>query len=867
MKLGKRFIGLTLACVAITFVGCNPEVGRVISGETVTKSQTVTKVTPVLSVKVNNNGVSGLAVRSAKSARTVIRDEAGISRAAEDDFTLEDEDTLIALMDDGSTESFISEKTTASGDTKYTVTVEVEETVTYKKGNTKIKKKTIEVALTADELREGITLEDGTIIPYEVDEKLGNDVEEMLEMSAENEEPVVMPAVMETYQCRFQDSIDEQARGVYIVYEDCSSNHKNSQLQYVYPDGEIFDIYTYDGNFWYDEGVFGALRSVMRDMKSGSGNGKEAASGGGNEYIQFDKRGNAYIASYDYCGDNEAEKGQVIYKFNPLNKKISKIVISTQTKDTRLNGFAVDDDGTNLFTSEIECELGDNSKDIWDGYSTLNAYRIIDGEAPKKTELYRSSVKEYSAGNPVYFNGKLYCVVNDYDGDEKATGLYIANPDSAANYKKSNVTIQRNITHYTFFERFLKTSYKENGNKWNYQEILDFIFDNYCVAGEKEFRLDRIYSTQAEYDENGKGSLYSSTLTNIDALKYVFEDGTDNAITILNDNGIWDADGNGSEDIFHKFICVAWDNRGRIPLEKFVFKKGSTETAFATSKEYYTTTFGGMNINGFKIIASGDGLFFLNEYNESEQAYKYLELYQICDKSGKFIGEVPPSVNPKAKALFIHPNGNTNTKILDYKDPTTWFKSPIQATEKGIVMMSQDKKTLYYYDNGVANNILINDSASGTIDEILTFDATSKSVFYNAKSGNKYFTKKIDLSDYSVVEVKLDEQLGSIMEYHDSKISTDNYGSSAVFKVTLAANPVIEISTTSTSSQVTLKVTNCTETAGYKVRWECMGNVLSNSDTLVMKKANFAAGSYPVTVVAAKDGEVVSDLLFVEITK
>lgn len=857
MKLVKKMVGFALAGIALTLVGCKQEVSRT-QVETIVK-KTVVEVTPTISVDVNTD-VSALAVRKVDNARTVIQSSA---RAGQDDFTVTAEDSLLAVKNDGSVESFMKTKTTVTDDSTFEVVIQKKTIITYEDGSTKEKvvKNGKAETITAKELRDGYATEDGEVHEYEVDEKLSasGDINEMLENSVADTDEVVMPAVHETYQCRYQDNIDEVARGTYIIYQNSSSDGKTSQMSYVYPDGTVFDIFNFDGLYWSNGEL--SNRSIQRDMKAHHGD----------QYLQFDKRGNAYIAVYDWsdvCGD---DSGRAIYKFNPATKKVTVIGINNKAKNVFYNGFAVDDDGQNIFTGEIECDGGnfdleDSDPKKYQGYTTVNSYRIVDGKAPVKTELYRSKVYENAVQVPVYLNKKLYFYVNDYNNLRTDTGLYIASEEADGSYKTA--VVYKNPTQYSIVDLFLKNNYEQNGNKFDYKAILDYFFDNFCVAGEKEFRLDRLYATKEEYEENGKGALYTDK-KDVEALKYLLDDGTDNVITLLNDYSKWDADGDGSQDIFHKFMSYIWDqredNNNRFPFEKLIFKKGTNETAFATPKEFYSTTLGCMNINGTKLIASEDGIFFINEYNESAQAYEYLELFQICDKDGKFIGEMPYSLDPKV--LKIHPNHNKNTLPLVYNDTTTWYKSPIQATEKGIVMMSKDKKTLYYYYNGVAQNILINDSSYGAIDEILTFDATSSSVFYNAKAGSKYFTKKINLADFTVAEVKLDEQVGSIMEFHDSKISTNNYGSSVKFTVTLAENPKVEVSTTKTTSDLTLKVTNFTEKAGYKVKWECMGKVLSKSDTLVMKAEDFAEGKYPITVVASKDGVIISDFISVEIKK
>lgn len=861
MKLGYKLIGAAIIVSSIFMISCKQEVGRVVTGQTITKAEIV-DAKATLGVDVNKN-VSALAVRktSGTAARTVLQNSAESSRNAIDDFKLKVEDTLVALKDDGTVEEFFKPKNTATGDSKYQVTIVVEETVTYSDGSTKTKKRKENVELTADQLRDGTYTEDGENVPYEVGNQLSDSplVDDMLDESVKNQAEIVMPAVLETYQCRYTNLIEDEARGVYIVYEGCSTDGSVSQLSYVYPDGTVYDILNYDGKYSYSN------RYLQIDQKSGYTSEKEAVIWGGNEYIQFDKRGNMYVAVYDWADTNPGDTGRTIYKFNPITKKVTDIRMGDTTHDICYIGFTVDDDGTNLFTGEKNCEKGDFEKDIYDGYTTINAYRLISGQDPVKTELFRSAVVEGACETPVFFAGKLYFLVNDWNNNRRDTGLYIASPDSNANYWKENVVVQKNATHYSIVELCFKDNYEKNNNKFNYEAILKYLFDNFCVDGDKEFRLDRLYPTKAAYAERGMEELYTDK-TDVEALKYLLEDGTDNFIKLVSDYSIWDADKNGSEDRFHKFLSYMYDEyNNRFPFENLIFKKNSKETAYATSKEYYSTTLGGMNINGMKLIKSEEGVFFINEYNESKQAYEYLEVYQVCDKDGKFIGEMPCSLSPEV--VKIHPYRSTNTEIFNQKDVTTWYKAPLQITEKGIAMMSSDKKSLYYYYNGVTKNVLINDPTANAIDEIMTFDATANSIFYNAKAGAKYFTKKIDLNDFSVVQVGIDDQLGSIMEYHDSKISTENYGSSAKFTVTLSPNPTVEISTTKTSTEVTLKVTNNTERAGYAVRWECMGKVLSKSDTLVMKASEFAAGTYPITVVTSKDGVIISDFISVEITK
>jgi len=634
-----------------------------------------------------------------------------------------------------------------------------------------------------------------------------------------------------------------------------------SALSYVIGD-DVVDVLKVDGKY---------KKTPMVHLKSNSDE----------PYIRFDENGNLYCLAYD--DDNNGKLG--LWKFNP-NSRTTTEATSEDLSSFQIRRFQIDEKGRNAFLNVFE----DYDSEKYIGYDAVYVLPLL-GSNKTPVKLYKSSSKEYAVGNIVYMNDAIYFVVDDDDYSNGRnygvdSAIYVAKADKDGNYSAANVVAEKNLTEYIFRCK-LESCYDKETKTFDYKAIKDYLFSFCGAAVEKEFRLNTLFQTYASeagvYDFT-YGDVYTTEKDEA-ALKYLLQEGVnittkkgdvvnvaynfltsyDNQTHQWPEESIKDADGKYVK--LYLFICYVWSyERSRIPFESLVFEKGTENTAYTTSKEYYTSDLAAEQIRSCDMVASEDGVYLLFPEWDDQGHNTHSSLWQYVDASGKKVMKTPTSI----ASVKLAPCNRDNWDWIDpSEDFSKWYKKPFQTSGDGIFMYNNDKTAIWHYRNGTAENLLSFDSSSENISEIVNFSVSEDSVYYTAKSGNTYFTKKVDINTKESKQIAYNDILGQIMEIDGRSVRPDAYDGATKISITVKQYEDLEISQTKTGTKITLKVANAdsVDEDGEKFKdfkWECLGNVIETGKTFEIPET-WGKGNYPVVLTAVRNGRFYSKQISVTI--
>ena len=695
----------------------------------------------------------------------------------------------------------------------------------------------IEVEVVEETEVKEVSITDGTNVSTD---------EVVFEDALELKEGFELQPVRQVYQSPYTD-IDEGAKGVYIAYAWYSEWEytngtpvKFGSLVYVRNDGTSSDI------FIDSKGVSNYKLVPAFWMKSSDDE----------DYLQFDQSGHMFVAAKD---ENNVVS---IYKYEPIGGTLSKVLPDIQGLSIR--NFRVSEDGKWLFLNAMV----NNSNHVY----AVPTYRPQDYIA-----LYENNTEEWSVENVVVTSDRtVYFFVNDYAGGRRTSGLYKCKFDFANNtYSKDFVENETTLPMWAFEEDLFVYNYDELGNrvgdhigieaefkkgndsqKIDYGKLLKFIFSFCDPSVEKEFRLDKAF---AEYTGDNYDWFYGNLYTeekDEDALEFIFKNNeTDNLFWILQ---CYCYDDTRKDDGTFK------GGRGRFPFERFVFKKGTDETAYTVSPAYYNTAFGSTDTTGGILLSNNEGVFVLKPDHWVQSTVKAEDSWFDCstvvkvvDNNGNYVFETPDALK--------HFECPAPRKEYVYVDPTQkdWYKKPFQTNKDGIFIYNKKGTEVWYYTNGKALNLLANDYTF--IEKINSFFSDDASITFNASDGTDNFTHKIDLATREVVDYKLSGDFTQVIEVN-TKASKPKDTS---VKVSIEFEKIEDLNV-SISNPVNGKIT-LTADKNYvqdgftenfsNYKWSCLGKVLNIGEDgkvnggayyIEIDTSNYTSGTYPILVIAEK---------------
>ncbi len=570
-------------------------------------------------------------------------------------------------------------------------------------------------------------------------------------------------------------------------------------LMYVDPDGEVTDVLNIDGE---------VNHYVQTYVKANDGN----------DYIKFDKLGNAFILADD--GYNS-----VVYRFSPTDKKVDKFELGLKSDKTSvwIGNFEISNDGEYIFVRANE--------DTAEGtVSSVYAMSVKSGNKPVclyKNDLgggWVQTLTYNNTNNTLYFynwapqgedmydkKGVKTETLSYADKGSQAVGLYLLERRSDDSFHAEDLKKYYKLPAWVFWnvakqllmeEKVVGKNDEGNDEKsWVAKEgVTDADYEKFiawmksfanCNADDVVFDLtffdsDVVKNAKKINEESGAEEPYlhpanrralaakdeeGNYLKEVDALKYLLE-------TPIYWN--WDEENPDSEDFEDDLgrslmTCLNWTfwgweenvrsaadvKKGKYSyfLEAFLHHKdGETQIFddYCYGPGDYTS-----NNNGGISICNDEGVWNFVERGHSEKndtvwVNDYSIAYQLTDRKGNFVLKQPDALKETNFYVF-----STQTERLD-TDP--WYKRPFTSTATGIAAISEDGKTIYYYSNGVVTDLLENDENRSNIDSIYAFTLSESKLIYNAinkRRGN--ITVSIDLTAKTAKTLPLTESVESML--------------------------------------------------------------------------------------------------------
>ena len=606
----------------------------------------------------------------------------------------------------------------------------------------------------------------------------------------------VPQAVREIYQCPYETA-EDAAKGVYTVfagwidwwqYTDGTKAPSMSELMYAKPDGTtVVDVLNINGKVDY------ALATWQKEND-------------GEDYLQFDTKGNIFILAID-CSTDE----YVIFRYHPDTDKVDSYKLSDIDGKAEIMNFKVTKDGEWVFMNVMVDGKKNNVYAVQINTKkppvTLYEYKV--DEEPDEPTWAVSSI----GVNP--FTNIVYWYVDDYnDAGKPASGLYVVEKKSAG-YLKENVKRYHTIEWWQILDYVKKYVTKSNNysavlsatasaaadyegllnllkSVCNYNGEIEFnpsIFKDMTAIDvvdwdgqEKEMDFSKIYKEDAE----GK------PLTDVAALKYLFETSYEDAYEVADEyKSDWTKQNlfsNCLELFFHTYWCKK-DNQGvevgigaykdegysdligqtdqAFPLGYVMLAKGKKDdkgnpiSAYITKDtEAFIKSALGAKTNGI-ILANDEGTWVLSDiWDMDAENNDHAVAFQLTDDKGNFVCNQPGDLDK----LKFRPKYD-KTALREEGDP--WYQKPFAANSNGIAILANDQKTIYYHSGDKTIDLLANDENKSSIGVIYSFSLQENQLIYNATKKNgskKHLMVSIDFTDnYKSTVLPIEDQVESML--------------------------------------------------------------------------------------------------------
>ena len=606
--------------------------------------------------------------------------------------------------------------------------------------------------------------------------------------------------VREIYQCPY-DQAEAKAKGVYTVfacyidwwkYTDDTPAPGISMLMYTKPDGSSYDVLNINGNVKY------FLTTWQKENE-------------GEDYIQFDENGNLFALAKD-----DTKEEYAIFRYNPLSDEVTDYRLTGIKGEVYIRNFKVTKDGKWIFLNVMV----DNMK------NNVYAIKVNSTDAPITMYEYKGTEKAKEPSwavssigiNPT--NQNVYWYVDDYnDFGRPNAGLYVAEKQTAG-YSKANVkyyhTLQwwqildfvkvnlfdvdpSNIEQFRAFDGY-SAVVAADANK-DYKKLLDYLKGVCGYTGEVEFNFSKFkdLTGMACKDWDGKAyetddfaKLGESTLTDEAALKYLFTTSYEDALELPDDQKSDWTKRNLFSNFIERFYNECWkfgelykkegysiladsdSNEVSFPLGYFMFKKGTTESAYFlddnkdnydNAQAYIKSEFGA-KMNGI-ILANDEGTWVFSDIWDENKVKadgtkgnnSHSAGFRLTDNKGNFKCNQPGDL----ATLKFKPRWDADFAERDETDP--WYQSPVKANSKGIAAISADYKTIYYHSGDTTIDLLASDPNKSKIATIYAFTLQEDQLIYNAvKAGNGgYLMVSIDLKEGTATKLPLKNKVESML--------------------------------------------------------------------------------------------------------
>ena len=651
-----------------------------------------------------------------------------------------------------------------------------------------------------------------SLIAITEDEDGNEEVVNVMDTNPELEDWCVPKKVVEVYQCPYP-TVEEECKGVYTVfdgyidywkYTDGTDAPHVGMILYVKPDGTVIDILNFEGDVYH---------WVQTYVKANDGN----------DYIKFDAAGNAYILAddgynsvvYRYSPTNDA-----VTKYDLGLTKFDNTKESAE-QSVWIGNFEISNDGKWIF---VRANISTSETDT---KSCVYAMEVNSTKEPMlifENNLNGGWVQTLTYNN---VNNTLYFynwapqgediekgTVSTLDRADKGTnvvGLYVLERRSDNSFHSEDLRRFNKLSPWAFWnvaDQYLidrKAGVWGNGTEKSllvlkngatdkdYKDFIEWmkgqtmstvkaedivfdlsffeneIFKTAEVYNEDQKKMERYFSDEEIEALCGKDS-EGNWLTEVDALKYLIEtkipwDLRDNESTPNNAGNLL---------TLLEWKCWNWESTIRTDADKTAGKYGFFLQAFLHHKDdtkdkttqiFDNYCFGHSdftsNNNGGICICNDEGVWdFVDRGHETadkDWEDDYSDVYRLTDRRGNFELNQPGKLSEyKFKKIY------ENTSRRD-SDP--WYKRPFIATSKGFAAISADEKTIYYYTNGDAKDMLASDQYHKDVKSIYAFTLSDDKLIYNATNKrNGYMMVSVDLVTGISRELPLTVSVESILD-------------------------------------------------------------------------------------------------------
>ena len=622
-----------------------------------------------------------------------------------------------------------------------------------------------------------------------VEDEEGNEtVENVIEVEPELQDWCVPSPVVEVYKCPYT-SVESECKGVYTVFDGWHDDWKYtddtdappvSMLMYTKPDGTTVDVLNIDGNVQH---------YIQLYIKANEGN----------DYIQFDLNGNAYILA-----DNGGKS--VVYRYNPTNDAVTEYSLgfdSAQSEDgtsktatTWIGDFQVSADGKWIFV-HIQIKRDGKQDQISDSVYALAVNSDAKPICIFQNEEMKGWVKTLSYNNE---NNTLYF----YNWDETMTksGLYKIKRRSDYSFNPADVKRYYKASPWEFWEAAKK--YIADAKEWedadgpvyekddegnikkdkDGKDIRDlnlFLKDEPDYDGflywlkaqclydgnpdDLEFNLSWFASEDAK-DKNGGDLSWlvpeeGRSLKNEEALEYL----------LTTKCKVWDEEADEEvEDpnttLMERLNWYSWGweeehtvgNKYGYFLGDFMWTKDGKPAAdeYCYFKQDYA------DITEATCVYNDEGVWVFVNADDGEASdwnHTHSFAFQLTDANGNFKLAQPESLKGK-EFKMINPQ-------IEREDSDPWYKKPFAKTSTGIAALDRKGKTVYYHSKGETKDLLASDSYKSQMGEtgsIYAFTINEDTLVYNANKGNGgYMMVSVDLKSGESKKLPLNIKVESML--------------------------------------------------------------------------------------------------------
>ena len=622
---------------------------------------------------------------------------------------------------------------------------------------------------------------------------------------------IPMP-VREVYTCPYSlPESKKAAKGVYTVfagyidwwqYTDGTPAPGISMVMYLKPDGSSFDVLNRGGKVNY------FLTTWVKEND-------------GEDYLQFDKDGNLYMLAKD---DSTGEF--MVFCYNPLSDIVDTYKLSLGSKKIEIRNFTVTKDGEWIFLNVMVDDLINNvyAMPVDENATPIEMYTYEPEEKPTEPTWAVSTISFNPLTNKVYwyvdeYNDPLRRTSGLYEARKVGSG-YSKNAvtrHAAIGWwdfvneleTKASGNLDGSIPKppKPDYEAVINYLMKAGGyDRSIYQFDLSYFKDKKALTvvyeNDKGERTEETKDFSKLYEKaiDGKGNhltdeallefLVNTSYKDVYGYPDWCYDGDELKQDVIGAPGnAWLNQwviGTLTSDFFINYWCEPYEEPNKsvisgaggykkagyslpfsadglyiqpvFPFDVFIHNKTTGESfGEGTIDETYLKSKLARNYNGI-ILSNDDGTWLLNDvWNSKTEDNDYALVFKLTDINGNFVCTQPDGLDklkfkPRWSKKYVRTDPET--------DP--WYQKPFATNSKGLAIVAQGGKTIYYYVGNEIKDLLKDNEFN--VSSIYSFNLYEDTLICNGVKENQGpITLRIDLESGKITKLPLDKKIESML--------------------------------------------------------------------------------------------------------